>query len=327
MKFKYSILYLIVVLFFSCSEDHEVYLCTPCDLSCDYISFSEPGTCPHCGMELIKASEETHEILALNEINIQTGSGAFLLKGGKGNKDKVIRVFYHKPLNYQYDSRVLLVIPGSGRNADDYRDSWVEQSEKYSLLILSPMYQEIDYGFEDYHLGGLIKESNLDESITFVEGTNKARLDEGKFNYQINPNREYWLFNDFDRIFDLAVEAVGSTQTTYDIFGHSAGGHILHRMGLFYSGDKVNRILASNASFYTLPTRNYRYPFGIGNLSETKIDLERSFHQNLTVFLGEEDNAEETGGTFLTSESANKQGAHRFERGTFFYRASKIMFL
>jgi transcriptional regulator GlxA family with amidase domain len=38
----------------SAPTDSMVYVCGPCNGSCDYLQFDKPGKCPHCGMELIK---------------------------------------------------------------------------------------------------------------------------------------------------------------------------------------------------------------------------------------------------------------------------------
>jgi len=260
-----------------------------------------------------------------NDINIQSGSGSFFIVGGAGNEEKTIEVHYHKPENFTSNSEILLVIPGAGRNGDTYRDSWVEESENHSILILSPMYQEEYYDFNAYHLGGLIENSNLYDCIQRVEGTNKVELDEDKLTFELNPNTNEWLFNDFDRIFDTAVEILNSNQTTYNLFGHSAGGHILHRFALFQEQSKADNILASNASFYTLPNFDDPYPFG---LKDTLIDealLKIAFRKKLVVLLGELDNENETGGNFLQSKSANIQGHHRLERGKFFFNEAKKM--
>ncbi|MEJ2585917.1 MAG: hypothetical protein P8Z38_13120 [Robiginitalea sp.] len=246
------------------------------------------------------------------QIHLSNGSGNFLIEDSR-DASKKIRVFYYKPREFNQDSRILMVLPGTGRNGDDYRNSWVELSEKYNVLILSPSFNEIYYYFESYHLGGLRK----------IEGTNKVELEETLLTYEINTEESQWIYRQFDRIFDLTTESLGSTQKTYDLFGHSAGGHILHRMALFYTGEKADRILASNASFYTLPTREYRYPFGTGNLSFSEEDLLHAFRNNLVVFLGEKDNEMETSGTFLISESADQQGSHRFARGTHFFEVCK----
>ena len=215
------------------------------------------------------------------------------------------------------------MIPGAGRSGDTYRDAWIEAAEKYNVLILSPMYPDDDYPFEVYHLGGLIETSNLRESVEFIENSNIAKLDETIFNYQLNPNREEWIFKDFDRIFDLVVEATASTQNQYDLFGHSAGGQILHRFVIFNPDSKANRIIAANSGFYTLPDLANQLPFGIKDVALIDENLANSFDKELILLIGELDNAEEQGGTLLRSKSADKQGFHRLERGQYFYKYSK----
>ncbi len=117
--------------------------------------------------------------------------------------------------------------------------------------------------------------------------------------------------------------ALNSNQTEYDVFGHSAGGQILHRFVLFQPHSNANRILASNSGFYTLPDFNSELPFGIKNTPLSEEDLKSSFKKQLVLFNGELDNENEKGGTLLRSPSADKQGLHRLERGRFFYNAAK----
>lgn len=71
-----------------------------------------------------------------------------------------------------------MVIPGAGRNGDDYRDTWIETSEKYGVLIISPSYPEKDYNYGDYHLGGIVKNLDLSKGISFKKGTNQVHIDE-----------------------------------------------------------------------------------------------------------------------------------------------------
>lgn len=326
LKKQFSILLFFTIIVFSCKSVTEDYVCTPCDLECDELIFSESGSCPHCNMDLItKGDLILQENQVVNDIVIKTGSESFLIEGGIGSEEKVIEVHYHKPENFTADSEILLVIPGAGRNGDTYRDSWIEESEKKGILILSPMYPEKYYSFDAYHLGGLIKNSNLYDCIERVEGTNKIKLFEDKLTFDSNPNANEWLFNDFDRIFENAVEVLNSNQTTYNLFGHSAGGHILHRLALFQKSSKADKILASNASFYTLPDFDQNYPFGLKDTPVDEASLKNAFKKNLVVFLGEQDNANETGGSFLQSKSADKQGHHRLERGKLFYKQAKEM--
>ncbi|TJY36133.1 hypothetical protein E5167_08700 [Pontimicrobium aquaticum] len=277
-------------------------------------------------MDLIKNNNIIkEERQVLNDVTIKTGSGSFLIEGGIGNKENTIQVYYHKPENFTANSEILLVIPGAGRNGNTYRDSWIEESEKKSILILSPMYPEKHYNFDAYHLGGVIKNSNLYDCIERVEGANKIMLNEDKLRFNLNPNANEWLFNDFDRIFDVAVNVLQSKQTSYNLFGHSAGGHILHRFVLFQEHTKAKNILASNASFYTLPNFENSFPFGLKNTPVNNVFLKNAFKKKLVVFLGELDNENETRGSFLESKTANQQGHHRLERGAYFFEQAKEM--
>ncbi len=224
------------------------------------------------------------------------------------------------PQNFTSASDIWLVIPGTGRSAEQYRDAWVEASEKYSLLIVAPLYPERHFPFEAYHLGGIIQDSNLEAVVTYEEGTPNVWLDEAAWKYTLNLDAKSWLFADFDQLFEKVVAAVGSNQSSYSVFGHSAGGHIAHRLALLGGNTKAKRILAANASFYTLPVDDVDFPFGLGNLPVDTTALKLALQKNFTLLLGELDNTKETHGNFLRSPTADLQGLHRFARGRFFYR-------
>ena len=275
-------------------------------------------------MELIKLEDLlVLESLTLNEVSIENGSGVFLIEGGQARQKKSIKVHYHRPENFTAQSPILLVLPGAGRNGDSYRDAWVKASEFYNILVLSPEYAEKDYPFKDYHLGGIISSWNIQDQISFDEHSNKAYLKEDSLNISYHTDSTSWIFNDFDRIFDLAVQATASQQQKYDVFGHSAGGQILHRFVLFHPHSKANRILASNSGFYTLADEAIDFPFGLAQTHHTTNQLPFSFKKQLTLFIGALDNAQETGGTLLRSPTVDKQGLHRLERAHFFYKHSK----
>ena len=318
------LLILIVFIFISCKSQQEEYICTPCDLPCDELAFSDPGICPHCSMDLIKKSElVSEEKLVLNKIDIQEGSGVFLIEGGQSKRDKTIEVHYHRPKDFNTDSKILIVIPGAGRNADSYRNSWIEASEKFNVLVLSLMYGEEDYYYGAYHLGNLMKNLNLANSVEYDKNSNNVFLNEDEFSAEVNLDSEQWIFKDFDRIFKLVVDELDSSQTEYDIFGHSAGGQILHRFAIFQPTSKANRIVAANSGSYTLPDFDTDLPFGVKNAGLAKENIKLSFKKNLTLFIGELDNENENGGLLLRSTTADKQGLHRLARGTHFYEKSK----
>lgn len=141
--------------------------------------------------------------------------------------------------------------------------------------------------------------------------------------FKITRNPAEWIFDDFDRIFDLVKEELQLKRNSYDMFGHSAGGQVLHRLALFNPKNKANRILASNSGWYTLPTDKDEFPYGLKNssISLGKID----FSKKLVVFLGEMDNANETRGDLRHTPEMDKQGLHRLDRGKYFYLKAKTM--
>jgi len=316
----YFPLIVVLVFLFSCHEKKVEFVCPPCDMFCDTLSFNAPGICPHCNMQLVEKSTLFDEsTLVLNDIQIETGSGVFLMEG---TKDRTIKVYYHQPEKFNNESKILIVVPGAGRNGNEYRNAWIEASEKYNVLILSPAYNENVYPFEDYHLCGLIKDINLNESVARVENSNEINLNEQLFEFKINASPDEQIFNDFDRIFDLTINATRSSQTNYDIFGHSAGGQILHRFSIFHEQSKANRIIASNSGFYTLPDTTTALPFGIKNYPFPQEHLKNVFSKNLILLIGELDNESERNGTLLRSKTVDQQGLHRLERAQYFYRFS-----
>ena len=304
MKAKCLLIFSLVIIL-SCKGKTESYVCPPCGLQCDELSFSKPGICPHCKMELIKREElETESNLVVNEIEINEGSGAFLIEGGY-DKEKTILVHYHRPKNFSSDSKVILVLPGAGRNGDDYRDAWKDASEKYNVLVLAPEYSEEHYPeFWSYNLAGMI----YDVDVTTRD-------------FKINHDPKQWLFGDFDRIFDAVRKALELSSDSYDMFGHSAGGQLLHRLAIFRPNTKADRILASNSGWYTVPTKSDHFPTGLKSLDKSLQTVD--FSNKLVLFLGEKDNASETRGHLNRSPELDKQGLHRLARGTYFFNESK----
>ena len=263
------------------------------------------------------------QILYTQNITVNKGSGVFKINGSGSHGTDSITIFYHKPENFTRGSRVLIVVPGAGRNADDYRDSWVEASEKHRILIISPSYPEKEYNYGEYHLGGIVKDLDLSKGVSFRRGTNQVYLDEDVMKFHFDANKGSWIFNDFDRIFKLVKKATKLKQRKYDIFGHSAGGQILHRFALFYPKSKADKILASNAGSYTVPDYKTNFPFGIKNVGINQKRLNKSFRKKLILFLGELDNDSETRGRILRSNTADQQGSNRLERGKNFYTFSR----
>lgn len=248
--------------------------------------------------------KEPQKNSSLEEIFIKDGTGSFFIHGGLNQEEKIIEVHYYKPEDYKPNFKVIMVIPGGGRNGDTYRDTWIDHAEKYNLLVLSPSYSEEFYpGHIVYNLGGMVKDIH---QINFDE-------------IEFKTDSKEWILMDFDRIFDVAVKALRSTEKKYDIFGHSAGGQIVHRLVLFNPEAKFNHALAANSGWYTLPDFNVQFPYGLKNSPITKKGFKKSLQKNLVVFIGELDDENETRGHLRTTPESMEQGEHRFARGNYFF--------
>ena len=235
------------------------------------------------------------EITEINKINI--GTDSFVIYAYKDSERKSIKVWTYKPDSWNDKDKIVFVMHGGGRNADDYLNAWTELADKNNLLIVAPEFENkfSKYTTNDYQEGNL---------FTFF-GTK-------------NPKKE-WAFTVVENIFDHIKSVNRITNDQYDIFGHSAGGQFVHRMVLLMPESRIRIAISANSGFYSLPNEKLEFPYGIQN---TGIDLQKSYNKRLIILLGELDN-DPSLGTFRTTDLAMEQGAHRLERGTFFFNANK----
>lgn len=305
------------------SENRAEFVCPPCKpCTMDDRIFTAPGKCPGCGMTLIPRATA----LAAADLK-RTGSGAFTVPGGTGNEQKTITVHYHRPERFTAQSPILIVLPGTGRNGAEYLDAWKQTSNETGVFVAGLAYPEADYDFAAYHLGGVVKNLRFPPIPRNADGSEASvvRLRDEDIRFEYNPRQEQWLFNDFDRIFDLIVARTGSAVTTYDLFGHSAGAQILHRHVLFHPTSKANRIVAANAGFYTLPDFGTPQILGLKGTAVTRESIARSLSARLTLLLGELDDSGEEGGINLHTPSIDKQGIGRLARGLYFYSSGAML--
>lgn len=236
-----------------------------------------------------------------NAAGMAMGKGSFeaLLPGGES-----IEVFTYRAEHHGPDDPIIILLAGGGRNGSDYRDSWIQAAERFNLLLLAPSFDETQFpGPINYNLAGMIGDQ-----------VDVATLR----NIALKPPQT-WLFSDIEAIFDQAVARTGSAQTRYDLFGHSAGAQIVHRMILFAPEMRVRSAVAANSGWYTTPAQNAPFPYGLGGLSLSEGQLERAYGRNLVLLLGELDDARETRGHLRESPEANAQGRHRLARGRHFH--------
>ncbi|MGF1545657.1 MAG: heavy metal-binding domain-containing protein [Parvularculaceae bacterium] len=277
--------------------------------------FDAPGRCPDCGMTLAPKDEAN---LGREPARLLPGAGRYAFAGVNGAD---IAVRYYMPPNFTAASPILLVIPGAGRDDCEDRIAWLDSSRAAGVLVAALGYPEADYDFAAYHMGGVVR--NLSFRNPRVERLNDravvVRLRDEDIAFDVAPDRDGWLFVDFDRVFDHLVAASGSTRDRYDVFGHSAGGQILHRMAIFRPEAKADRIVAANAGFYTFPDFSRPLPSGLAGTPLTDDDLRAAFRRKLTILLGERDDNDRAGGTLLRTPLVDQQGPGRLQRGRRFH--------
>ncbi|SMG17090.1 hypothetical protein [Arenibacter troitsensis] len=235
------------------------------------------------------------EVKKTNTVKI--GIDSIVIYAYKDSKRKSIKVWTYKPINWKDKDKIVFVMHGGGRNADDYLNAWIDLADKNNLFIVAPEFENkfSKYTTNDYQEGNL---------FTFF-GTK-------------NPKSE-WAYTVVENIFDHIKSVNSITNEQYDIFGHSAGGQFVHRMVMLMPESRIGTAIAANSGFYTLPNKKLEFPYGTQNI---EINLQKSYNNRLIILLGELDN-DPSLGTFRTTDLAMEQGANRLERGTTFFNANK----
>jgi len=298
------------------------YACAPCGCAMDGKVFDAPGPCPACGMPLI---ERQTAPLPFEPTVLAKGRGAFLTAGGVGHESHHITVAYYMPSRFTPQSPVLLVLPGSARDAADYREPWIARAESANVLVAALGYPEASYDFAAYQMGGVIGNLVMRNMPPAVNGESPTviNLRDEDISFTVNPRRESWIFPDFDRIFGLLVKATGSAATHYDMFGHSAGAQILHRLALFRPRSMARRLVAANAGLYTLPSLHEPLISGLAGSGISGDELKAALGVQLHLLLGELDNDGERGGIHLHTPTLDRYGISRLERGRHFFAAGQ----
>lgn len=269
-------------------------------------------------------AEPVHQELGENPVTLPEGLGSFQLPdlGSAG-----LTVHYVRPEGFTSSSPILLVVPGAGRNSDDYRDAWIDAACASGILVAALGYSEEHYDFAAYNMGGTISNLHFDNP-SFAQVSETATtitLNDADIRFDVVTDRAGWIFDDFDRVFEQLVEMTASKQETYDIFGHSAGGQILHRFAIFAARSNARVIIAANTGFYTFPDLSLALPTGLQGTGLTERDLAHAFNTQLVLMMGALDNSDHAGGTLLhTPHIDQSQGLGRLDRGQSFFEHARV---
>ena len=227
--------------------------------------------------------------------------------------NKPIKVYTFIPSDPIASRPVLISMHGSGRTGYTAANNWKSIATGKRVIVLAPCFDSDQYANSYYQLG------NVSWSTSVWD-----------------PKPHYLLtYNVIEAVFDYFKAELGLNATKYDLWGHSAGSQFSHRMMLHMPEARANRIICSNAGYYTVPdpggisngTTTFDFPYSVLGMEISRDQLAAYFARDLTVHLGtaDTDSTAAQDDQLPTGAGAYAQGKCRFARGHFFYERSKAV--
>ena len=256
---------------------------------------------------------QENQILETNEVvtDIQddslkpnsTGVLTFTPSGVLSNKS--INVYYHLPQADLTNIPILFSFHGGSRNADDYRDDWIQMANANNFMVFAPEFNSDDFPSGDmYNLANIFQDGDNPSSDTFNSPDN-------------------WTFSIIDQLFEFIKVEIGGNQATYNAWGHSAGAQFLHRFVFYLPDSKLNIAVCSNAGWYTVPESDIVFPYGLLESQLSNVNLISAFSKKLYVHLGDADTDPNSSSLRHNDIVDEQQGLNRLVRGRYFFATSQ----
>jgi poly(3-hydroxybutyrate) depolymerase len=222
---------------------------------------------------------------------ISPGAGSFSFVDEQGDPSKQTTVYTYLPKGLTPSAaRIVFVMHGHGKNAGGYRDAWIEHADKHRFMVVVPLFDEKQWGGGDYSYASVVTRDGKPRDASM------------------------WSFNVVEHLFDVIKGSTGNQSPTYFIYGHSEGGQFVHRLVLLLPDARYAKAVAANPGWYTMPTFDVKFPYGLGGSPATEASLKKSLGREFVLMLGDRDTDPDHKDLRKTPE-ATAQGANRFERG------------
>ncbi|MCA1762670.1 MAG: hypothetical protein LC664_06735 [Flavobacteriales bacterium] len=236
--------------------------------------------------------------------NALEGAGVYNFSDYSPLNDKSLDVYYYIPTTATQNSKILISLHGNGRNAQELRSALEDKADLLNFIVVAPEFSQTDFpGGDAYNLGNI-----------FEDGDNPEPS-------ELNPE-EAWSLSIIEPLFQDFLERSENQNTTYDIFGHSAGGQFVHRFLIYKEDVSVNRLVCAASGWYTVPDNNIEFPYGLANSPAAGTSPERYFGSSLTMLIGEND-TDPNSFNLRHNEETDAQGLNRLERAQHFYDTSQ----
>ena len=209
-------------------------------------------------------------------------------------------IFYAKPSKINKSTRLVIVMHGRKRNAEEYRDQWIEAAEDLNLLVIVPEFSE----------------RNFPQVWGFNYGNLKTK--------QLDPiKKKLHAFSAIEPLADDALEKFKLKSNNWGIYGHGAGAHFVHRYVLHHPEASHTLAIAANLGWY-LSMTDQEWPFGLTNSGIEADQLKQAFSKYFLLMLGKADTSTKPNSAYV-KENWNVitlQGEHRLARGRNFFKSA-----
>lgn len=208
-----------------------------------------------------------------------------------------VPVFYVAPNRINKDTRLVVVMHGRKRNAEEYRDQWVDYAKELNLVVIVPEFSEDKFpGVHTYNYGNVFNADGQKQSI-------ESRL--------------------FSLIEPLVKESLNRFKVRSDhwgIYGHGAGAHFVHRYVIHNPQSSYTLAIAANLGWYLTMT-DKDWPFGLNKSGISDTMLKDAFNKYFLLMLGMSDVSTKPNTPYVASifDKVTDQGKHRLERGRNFF--------
>ena len=213
---------------------------------------------------------------------------------------KPIPVHIYLPASFSPSSAMVVVMHGVDRNAYSYALSWTGYAAAANTIVVAPEFNATNWTSDAYSQGNM---------FTGSDGTGS-----------LNPN-EKWTFTIVSDIQRTIARGFGLRDSTFILWGHSAGAQFVHRKLLFSFDPLIKVALSANAGWYTALDTTILFPWGVSHpfLSLTGVDLQQFVSRNLILMRGTADTIRDS--NLNTDPLSDAQGKNRYQRAGYFYRS------
>lgn len=211
-----------------------------------------------------------------------------------------LTTYVAKPSKIDAATRLVVVIHGRKRNAEEYRDQWVQASKDLNLLVIVPEYSHEDFA----------------EVWGFNYGNIKSKT--------LEPiSKDLHAFSTIEPLVNNALNKFKLKSDHWGIYGHGAGAHFVHRYLLHRPEDSHTLAIAANLGWY-LSLTDQEWPFGLKNSEITNSHLQKSFSKYFLLMLGRSDVSSKPNTPYVKKnwDAISSQGNNRLERGRNFFKSA-----